>query len=97
MFACALLALGLIASYAVAAPATAGIARANLGSWCDGAGKGAVGDYKDFKLYAFNTTGINTNSTGVPLVFGSAGALSSARFRPLSVRTLLWCIWTMLT
>lgn len=59
-------------------------------SACDGLGRGAFDNVATFTLAAWNSTLPNANSTGVPLVFGSAGAISGASFHVISVRILLF-------
>ncbi|KAI0755847.1 hypothetical protein C8Q74DRAFT_1210837 [Fomes fomentarius] len=53
-------------------------------SACHGLGRGAFDNVAAFTLAAWNSTLPNANSTGVPLVFGSAGAISGASFHVIS-------------
>ncbi|KAI0654331.1 hypothetical protein C8Q70DRAFT_926020 [Cubamyces menziesii] len=53
--------------------------RAAPGPWCDGLGSGVFDTSSSFTLAAYNTTGPNTDSTGAPLVLGTAGAFQQTQ------------------
>lgn len=58
--------------------------------WCAGLSGTTYDNQSNFKLTVKYTEQpeLNTNSTGVPLVLGPAGALSGASFKALTVRRL---------
>ncbi|KAH9895827.1 hypothetical protein C8Q73DRAFT_453470 [Cubamyces lactineus] len=76
MFAFTALAVALTATSTMAMPAK----RAEPGPWCNGLGAGAFDEVPSFTLAAYNATGPNANSTGAPLVLGTAGAIDGAEF-----------------
>ncbi|KAI0364640.1 hypothetical protein BV20DRAFT_983077 [Pilatotrama ljubarskyi] len=81
MFALSFLTLGLTAASAMALP-TAKLPRADsVGPWCDGLGAGAFDTWSGLTLAALNTTGANTNSTGVPLVLATGGFFNNIEMR----------------
>ncbi|KAH9895738.1 hypothetical protein C8Q73DRAFT_644250 [Cubamyces lactineus] len=53
--------------------------RAAPGPWCDGLGGGAFDTSSSFTLAAYNTAGANANSTGAPLVLGTAGSFQQTQ------------------
>ncbi|KAI0329508.1 hypothetical protein GY45DRAFT_1324954 [Cubamyces sp. BRFM 1775] len=75
MLAFAALAAALSASSAMATP----LKRATPGPSCDGLGSGAFDTSSSFTLAAYNTTGPNANSTGAPLVLGTAGVVQQTQ------------------
>ncbi|OBZ72803.1 hypothetical protein A0H81_06940 [Grifola frondosa] len=58
--------------------------RREPGAWCNNLGGGAFDIAYNFTLAAYNSTGTNTNSTGVPLVLGQAGATTGEEIKALS-------------
>lgn len=63
------------------------VTRQDVGSNCEVfGGNGFASTSQKFTLAAWNTTGPNTNLTGVPLVIGHAGSISGASLKQLSVR-----------
>ena len=86
MFAFNLLVLALGAASSVVALPT----KRDTAPSCAGLGGGAFDTASNFTLSAYYTDeSLNTNTTGVPLVLGQAGAISGASFKVLSVRTRL--------
>lgn len=62
------------------------VTRQDAGPNCEVFGaSGFASTAQNFTLAAWNTTGPNTNSTGVPLVIGHAGSIPGASLKQLSV------------
>ncbi|EJF56934.1 hypothetical protein DICSQDRAFT_112382 [Dichomitus squalens LYAD-421 SS1] len=79
-----MLAFGLLTAVLAAVASALPAAKRAPGAWCNGLGGGAFDSLSNFTLAAYNATGINTNTTGAPLVLGSAGAISGAELKDLA-------------